>query len=107
MTNLVKTLMGDDRLGSMKIFAGDVVSRKKPHPDIYNLAKASELKAYLVIEYLSTTRDMSRLTNTPASSARRYLHIVSEMLPFPKYEGYRWHCELVWCLMRVGFPMWR
>lgn len=39
VTNLVKTLMGPDRLARIKIFAGDVVERKKPHPDIYNLAK--------------------------------------------------------------------
>ena len=31
--------MGPDRLERIKIFAGDVVERKKPHPDIYNLAK--------------------------------------------------------------------
>lgn len=39
VTNLVKTLMGKDRLDRIKIFAGDVVARKKPNPDIYNLAK--------------------------------------------------------------------
>ncbi|CAM9098200.1 unnamed protein product [Discosporangium mesarthrocarpum] len=39
VTNLVKTLMGEDRLAQIKIFAGDVVEKKKPAPDIYNLAK--------------------------------------------------------------------
>lgn len=53
VTNLVKTLMGTDRLERIKIFAGDVVERKKPHPDIYNLAKvggqgrAGQGKAYV------------------------------------------------------------
>ena len=35
--------MGPDRLERIKIFAGDVVERKKPHPDIYNLAKVETL----------------------------------------------------------------
>lgn len=39
VTNLVKTLMGKERLDRIKIFAGDIVAKKKPHPDIYNLAK--------------------------------------------------------------------
>eukprot|EP00904_Undaria_pinnatifida_P009935 jgi/Undpi1/6071/HiC_scaffold_20.g08556.m1 len=39
VTNLVKTLMGKDRLDRIKIFAGDIVERKKPNPDIYDLAK--------------------------------------------------------------------
>lgn len=39
VTNLVKTLMGQERLERIKIFAGDVVARKKPNPDIYDLAK--------------------------------------------------------------------
>lgn len=36
---MVKTLMGKERLDRMKIFAGDIVERKKPNPDIYDLAK--------------------------------------------------------------------
>lgn len=39
VTNLVKTLMGPERLKRMQIFAGDIVEKKKPNPDIYNLAK--------------------------------------------------------------------
>eukprot|EP00752_Nemacystus_decipiens_P010227 g9112.t1 len=39
VTNLVKTLMGKERLERIKIFAGDVVEKKKPNPDIYDLAK--------------------------------------------------------------------
>lgn len=31
--------MGKERLDRIKIFAGDIVEKKKPHPDIYNLAK--------------------------------------------------------------------
>lgn len=41
VTNLVKTLMGKERLDRIQIFAGDIVERKKPHPDIYNLAKVN------------------------------------------------------------------
>lgn len=44
VTNLVKTLMGKDRLDRIKIFAGDIVERKKPHPDVYNLAKVRGLR---------------------------------------------------------------
>ncbi|CAM9940940.1 unnamed protein product, partial [Choristocarpus tenellus] len=39
VTNLVATLMGDKRLERITIFAGDIVEKKKPSPDIYNLAK--------------------------------------------------------------------
>merc|ERR1711935_1012623 len=38
VTNLVDTLLGSDRAAQMTIFAGDIVSNKKPAPDIYNLA---------------------------------------------------------------------
>jgi len=38
VTTIVKTLLGPQRLEKMKIFAGDVVKKKKPSPDIYNLA---------------------------------------------------------------------
>lgn len=38
VTTIVKTLLGQERLDKMKIFAGDVVKKKKPSPDIYNLA---------------------------------------------------------------------
>lgn len=41
VTNLVKTLMGTERLERIQIFAGDIVEKKKPHPDIYNLAKVT------------------------------------------------------------------
>ncbi|CAM9444579.1 unnamed protein product [Ectocarpus sp. 6 AP-2014] len=39
VTNLVKTLMGKERLERIQIFAGDIVEKKKPNPDIYDLAK--------------------------------------------------------------------
>ena len=39
VTNIVETLMGPDRAAKFQIFAGDVVEKKKPSPDIYNLAK--------------------------------------------------------------------
>jgi len=38
VTNLVATLLGASRASAMTIFAGDVVARKKPAPDIYELA---------------------------------------------------------------------
>jgi HAD superfamily hydrolase (TIGR01509 family) len=38
VTNLVQTLLGPSRADKITIFAGDVVSNKKPAPDIYNLA---------------------------------------------------------------------
>lgn len=46
VTNLVKTLMGKERLDRMKIFAGDIVERKKPNPDIYDLAKVFLFSAW-------------------------------------------------------------
>ena len=36
--NLVQTLMGPDRAAKFQIFAGDMVTKKKPAPDVYNLA---------------------------------------------------------------------
>ena len=36
---VVETMLGQERAAHMKIFAGDVVSKKKPDPAIYNLAK--------------------------------------------------------------------
>jgi len=39
VSNLVLTLMGEERYSKFQIFAGDVVQKKKPSPDIYNLAK--------------------------------------------------------------------
>lgn len=36
--NLVNTLMGEDRASYFEIFAGDMVQRKKPAPDVYNMA---------------------------------------------------------------------
>lgn len=38
VTNLVQTLMGPDRAAKFSIFAGDMVSKKKPAPDVYNMA---------------------------------------------------------------------
>lgn len=36
--NLVNTLMGPERYSKFQIFAGDMVKKKKPAPDIYNMA---------------------------------------------------------------------
>lgn len=38
VTTLVETLIGRDRAQHISIFAGDMVARKKPAPDVYNLA---------------------------------------------------------------------
>lgn len=38
VTNLVQTLMGSERAAKFSIFAGDMVKKKKPAPDIYNMA---------------------------------------------------------------------
>ena len=38
VTQIVSTLLGADRLSRIPIFAGDMVSEKKPKPDVYNLA---------------------------------------------------------------------
>merc|ERR1712146_436452 len=38
VSNLVLTLMGKERADKFQIFAGDCVPKKKPSPDIYNLA---------------------------------------------------------------------
>jgi HAD superfamily hydrolase (TIGR01509 family) len=38
VTNLVQTLMGPERAAQFRIFAGDMVQRKKPAPDVYNMA---------------------------------------------------------------------
>jgi HAD superfamily hydrolase (TIGR01509 family) len=40
VTNLVKTLMGPERAAKFQIFAGDMVEKKKPAPDVYNMAVA-------------------------------------------------------------------
>ncbi len=42
VSNIVKVLLGDKIAANMRVFAGDVVPKKKPAPDIYNLA-AKEL----------------------------------------------------------------
>lgn len=42
VTTIVKTLLGPLRFAKMKIYAGDIVSKKKPAPDVYLLA-AKEL----------------------------------------------------------------
>lgn len=36
--NLVQTLMGPDRAAKFEIFAGDMVAKKKPAPDVYLMA---------------------------------------------------------------------
>ncbi|KAL7470599.1 hypothetical protein ACHAXS_011066 [Conticribra weissflogii] len=38
VSNLVRTLMGEERRGKFEIFAGDMVERKKPAPDVYLMA---------------------------------------------------------------------
>lgn len=38
VTNLVQTLMGPERAAKFSIFAGDMVQKKKPAPDVYNMA---------------------------------------------------------------------
>jgi HAD superfamily hydrolase (TIGR01509 family) len=39
VTAIVQTLLGPERRAKFAIFAGDIVPRKKPAPDIYNLAR--------------------------------------------------------------------
>ena len=39
VTAIVETLLGPERRANFAIFAGDIVPRKKPAPDIYNLAR--------------------------------------------------------------------
>lgn len=41
VTTIVRTLLGEERLAKMKIFAGDMVSRKKPAPDVYLLGAST------------------------------------------------------------------
>lgn len=41
VTTIVRTLLGEERLAQMKIFAGDMVSRKKPAPDVYLLGAST------------------------------------------------------------------
>ena len=43
VSTIVRVLLGPEVESKMRVFAGDVVEKKKPSPDIYNLA-ASELK---------------------------------------------------------------
>ena len=38
VTNLVRVLMGEDRASKIPVYAGDVVAKKKPAPDVYLLA---------------------------------------------------------------------
>jgi len=38
VSNLVKTLMGPERAAKFQIFAGDMVQKKKPAPDVYLMA---------------------------------------------------------------------
>ena len=46
VTAVVHTMLGSDRAHAMKIFVGDIVPNKKPHPAIYELAAAT-LKVWL------------------------------------------------------------
>ena len=39
VTTVVETLLGSDRREQFSIFAGDMAKKKKPDPEIYNLAK--------------------------------------------------------------------
>eukprot|EP01036_Dinobryon_divergens_P025032 gene25032-33542_t len=41
VTTIARKLLGEDRLGKIKIFAGDVVKNKKPSPDVYLLAAST------------------------------------------------------------------
>jgi len=53
VTAIVETLLGSQRRAHFAIFAGDIVPRKKPAPDIYNLARerlALKAEECLVIE---------------------------------------------------------
>lgn len=43
VSTIVRVLLGPEVESKMRVFAGDIVAKKKPSPDIYNLA-ASELK---------------------------------------------------------------
>lgn len=43
VSTIVHVLLGPKVEAKMRVFAGDIVKKKKPSPDIYNLA-ASELK---------------------------------------------------------------
>lgn len=38
VSNIVSVLMGEERASHFQIFAGDMVQRKKPSPDVYNMA---------------------------------------------------------------------
>jgi len=38
VTNLIKTLMGEERASKFSIFAGDMVTKKKPAPEVYLMA---------------------------------------------------------------------
>ena len=53
VTAIVETLLGPQRRAHFAIFAGDIVPRKKPAPDIYNLARerlALKAEECLVVE---------------------------------------------------------
>lgn len=41
VTTIARTLLGAERLSKIKIFAGDVVAKKKPAPDVYLLAAST------------------------------------------------------------------
>lgn len=51
--SIVETMLGKDRASRFTIFAGDIVSKKKPDPEIYNLAVGKlgfSRNAYAVVE---------------------------------------------------------
>lgn len=41
VSTIVRTLLGPERAAKMRIFAGDMVAKKKPSPDIYLLAAST------------------------------------------------------------------
>lgn len=41
VSTIVKTLLGAEKASKIRIFAGDMVAKKKPSPDIYLLAAST------------------------------------------------------------------
>ena len=73
VSTIVRVLLGPEAESKMRVFAGDIVKKKKPSPDIYNLA-ASELKV-----------DPSR------SAPLTWLHLVKDVRDMPPSSG-----DLIW-----------
>lgn len=73
VSTIVRVLLGPEAESKMRVFAGDIVQKKKPSPDIYNLA-ASELKV-----------DPSR------SAPLTWLHLVKDVRDMPPSSG-----DLIW-----------